>query len=405
MELLTEKEINYIAKKCGFTKVLDCVTEEFPDKVLGYLGDHLKLIIEVESNGIRSKLNLFVKCMPRYDKWKAEYLMDIKFFKKEYVMLSTLFNEFENHKGIRKWRPDLLFTKEDIFVFENVALLGYQMPHNQHTMSYEDVKATVETLARFHAQSYIYEEKKSKELGRPYRIWEDYSDYLQEPNRGLSWRDTGRNAAIDYLKVYSTHRTKPNFNRYIGEVIPALFDTAMELMKPSTEYRNVVSHRDLWTNNIFLKKESGSCHALFVDYQTVVYASPMLDLSSLIYFNTTKRDRDAWTKEFIDIYYAVLSNELDTAGIDIEQILSKSIISEAYDKSLVFALTQAALITPISSMGKQKREEIFDDPESSERINVVSRSKEFIDYAKEDSNYQTRVTEVLDEIVERYVFP
>lgn len=99
MELLTRKEINYIAKQCGFTKVLDCVTEEFPDKVLGYLGDHLKLIIEVESNGTKTKLNLFVKCMPRYDKWKAKYLTDLKFFKKEYVMLSSLFNEFENHKG------------------------------------------------------------------------------------------------------------------------------------------------------------------------------------------------------------------------------------------------------------------------------------------------------------------
>lgn len=280
------------------------------------------------------------------------------------------------------------------------------MPHNQKTMHYEDVKATVETLARFHAQSYIYEEKKSKELGRPYRIWEDYSDYLHEPNRGLSWRDTGRNAAIEYLKVYSTHRTKPNFNRYIGKLIPALFDTAMELMKPSTEYRNVVAHRDLWTNNIFLKKEPNSpCHALFVDYQTVVYSSPMLDLSSLIYFNTTRSDREAWTKEFLELYYTVLSRELDTAGIDIEHILSKCVISEAYEKSLVFALTQAALITPIVAMSKKKREEIFDDPELSERINVVSRSKEFIDYAKEDANYQTRVTELLDEIVERYVFP
>ncbi|XP_075977878.1 uncharacterized protein LOC142977689 [Anticarsia gemmatalis] len=405
MELLNEHEIYLIAKQCGISNVINWTFEEFEDKIIGYLGDHLHLIIQAESNGIISKTKLFVKCMPRFDKWKAEYLNELNFFKKEYIMLSTLFTEFQNFEGLHKWRPKLLFIKEDLFVFENVSLQGYVMPHHQETLTFEELKASVATLARFHAQSYIFEERRSKMLGRPYRIWEDYSDYLQEPCKGSDWRNTGRNAVIDFLKEFSEYRSRSNFNKYLDLVVPILYDKAIELMKPSSEYRNVVVHRDLWTNNIFLKKEAGLYHALFVDFQTVLYCSPMLDLSSLIYFNTSRSDRNTWTDKLIWFYYAVLAKELEYGGVNVEDIFDKDTIMEAYEKSIVFGMTQAGLITPIVAMNKFKREEIFCNPESSRIANVVTRSKEFIDYAYEDDKYRARVTELFDEMVERFVLP
>lgn len=99
MELLTPAEILFITKKCGFSRVLKWTFQEIADKVIGYLGDHLNLIIEAESNGSKSEVVLFVKCMPRFDKWKAEYLNEVLFFKKEYVMLTQLFKEFDNPEG------------------------------------------------------------------------------------------------------------------------------------------------------------------------------------------------------------------------------------------------------------------------------------------------------------------
>ncbi|XP_075977938.1 uncharacterized protein LOC142977740 [Anticarsia gemmatalis] len=406
MDLLNQDEILLIAKQCGFSNVVKWTYEEFEDKTLGYLGDHLNLIIHVESNGINSELRLFVKCMPRFDHWKAEYLKELNFFKKEYIMLNALFNEFGASEGSPKWRPNLLFIKEDIFVFENVILQGYTIPHHQETLSFEELKATVATLARFHAQSYIYEERRSNELRRPFRIWEHYSDYLQEPSAGADWRNVGKDAVIEYLKVFSKHKSRPNFNKHLEIVIPTLYEKAMELMKPSPVYRNVVVHRDLWSNNIFLKKlASTSYHAMFVDYQTVLYCSPMLDLSSLIYFNTSRTSRHIWTNELISYYYAVLSEELKRSGVKVEDIIDKCSILKAYEESIVFGITQASLIIPIVAMSKEKREEIFYNPDSSKRANVVSRSKEFIEYAREDDKYRIRVTELFDEIVGRFILP
>lgn len=279
------------------------------------------------------------------------------------------------------------------------------MPSHRSTMSYDEIKATVHTLAKFHAQSYIYEENKSKELDRPYRIWDDYSDYLYEPHQGQKWRDAGRNAVIEYLNTYSTYKNKPNFSTCLQVVVPMLFDGALTLMKPSSVYRNVVIHRDLWSNNILLKKQANSkMHAMIIDFQTVLYSSPMLDLSSLMFFNTTRAFRNNHTTEIIEFYYKTLQEELKSNNLDLSTIFDATTLMKSYDESVMFGITQAAIIVPIIAMSAEKREELFSNPDTCAKINEVSRSDEFIDIAREDEIYRTRVTELLDEIVERYIF-
>lgn len=294
-----------------------------------------------------------------------------------------------------------------MFVFEDITELGYTMPYHRKVLSLDILKATVETLAIFHAQSYIFEEKKSRSLKRPYRIWEDYSDFLQEPITGnKDWRDVGRNAVIEFLKVYSKYRGELHFSKHLQFIIPMLFDGGLALMKPSTEYRNVIVHRDLWTNNILYKKfENTKYHALFVDFQTILYSSPMIDLCSLIFFNTTRSSRLQHTDELLDLYYDTLTKRLHVEGINVEDVLDKPTLIKAYKESVMFGITQAALIVPIVAMDSKTREDIFCDPEKNIKANVVSRSEEFIEIAREDHEYRSHVTELVDEIVERYVYP
>ncbi|XP_013186920.1 uncharacterized protein LOC106132131 [Amyelois transitella] len=405
MELLTNVEIASIAKQCGYRSVIDWSLEDLSDKVIGYLGDHLKLNIVVLFEGNQLDLKLFVKCMPRFDKWKAEYLKELSFFKKEFVMLSELFKEFPDKMGLREWRPKLYFIRNDLFVFEDVTQQGYKMPNHLEPMDLDDIITTVKTIARFHSESILFEERKSKSLGRSYSIWEDYKDYLQEPDKGKSWRDTGRNAVIDFLKEYSSFKTFSDFIQRIETVIPKLFDDAITLMAPKPEERNVIVHRDLWTNNILIKREYlGSSHAVIVDFQTVLYCCPMLDLSSLIYFNTTKLFRKKYTQEIINIYYETLSEELKFADLDINTFIDKTGLNLLYEKSIVFGITQAALIVPIATMPPEKKEEIYCNPETSAKANVVSRSEEFIEIARENKKYHDRVLELFDEIIERYIY-
>jgi hypothetical protein len=94
MELLNNDEIYRIIKPLGFSKVLKWSIKEYSDEIVGYLGEHLTLVVDVEIK----TLKFFVKCMPRWDKLKAEYLKELTFFKKEYMMMSKLFRNFKQGK-------------------------------------------------------------------------------------------------------------------------------------------------------------------------------------------------------------------------------------------------------------------------------------------------------------------
>lgn len=45
--------------------------------------------------------------------------------------------------GIKKWQPKLLYTKEELFVFEEVTEDGYVMPDQNNILSNDELNATV----------------------------------------------------------------------------------------------------------------------------------------------------------------------------------------------------------------------------------------------------------------------
>lgn len=98
MELLSKDEINQVIKQLGFAKALKWSLNNFSDSLIGYLGEHLKLTVDVESGSSKIELKFFVKCVPRFDVYLAEYLKETAFFKKEYAMLNSLFKLFREGK-------------------------------------------------------------------------------------------------------------------------------------------------------------------------------------------------------------------------------------------------------------------------------------------------------------------
>lgn len=306
--------------------------------------------------------------------------------------------------GEKKWRAKVLLVKEDLFVFEDLTELGYRMPLAQETMTFEEIQSIVISVARFHAQTFIIEENLSQKLNRPYRLWEEYSEILTETRKGQQWREVGSNAVIDFLKVYSKHKLKPNFATILNKTVPKLFEDAFKLMDPSNKYRNTIVHRDLWTNNIFLKQNDDlSIHALILDFQTVIYSPPMLDLTSLLYFNTDSNFRNNHTKYLIDLYYCILTNELELCDIDVINIIDKQTLYQSYEDSILFGITQASLIIPLTVMDEDTKNKLFGNPSTYHKMSMVSRSEELIECSSNDDKYRQRITELFDELIERFI--
>lgn len=102
MEMLNRDEICIIvntSKNNKNFKILKWSLVNYAEQLIGYLGDHLKLTVEIQDNDAKQELRYFVKCEPRFDNWKKEYLKKVPFFKKEFYMLSSLFTQFNHAEG------------------------------------------------------------------------------------------------------------------------------------------------------------------------------------------------------------------------------------------------------------------------------------------------------------------
>lgn len=101
MEFFNENDITSILNQCGIWKVnnLSWTVNDYSDKLVGYLGEHLSLTVYFETENNQRNMKFFIKCIPRFDEWKANYLRETMFFNKEYVMLSSLFKNFQDAVG------------------------------------------------------------------------------------------------------------------------------------------------------------------------------------------------------------------------------------------------------------------------------------------------------------------
>ncbi|GLV55391.1 uncharacterized protein CBL_21014 [Carabus blaptoides fortunei] len=174
-----------------------------------------------------------------------------------YTMLKSLFNNADNYKC--DYMTDCYFTvKNDLLVFEDMSTDGY-VANKFGTLELDlhHLLIGLDALAKFHAGSIIYETRKSKMLGKPYKLLDEYSEYLQEP---LYRRDDdylGNKMFKSYIKaVTALIDLVPQFEgrrREIKEKYLTQVDRVYELVKKSDSFCNVICHGDLWTCNILYK--------------------------------------------------------------------------------------------------------------------------------------------------------
>lgn len=357
MENLLGEEVykKLLEKRFNNSNLKLIATEYKPlsENVKGFMRDHYKLKIFYDDNGKNLSVNFFVKTKPN-DEFRLKVSEETKVFKKENFLHDVLLREFSKYDLDVSFAAKCYYCIPDkVLIMEDLSERGFRLAKRQ-TFSKEQVKCLLKSLALYHGAGFAYESKKSKELGRQYNIFEEYSSFFEEnffTAEGFS-NDFLKNSISIIIKFIDlTNRSdeyKNKFKRlfYKTEVGKVFAEQPSELTK-------ICTHGNLWSNNVmfnFLENTVKSCCLL--DFQVIRYFYPAFDVLLAVHFNTDHTFLEQDYYELYDYYYSALTEILLKYNLLIDDVLPKQDFYTAFNLVEVEAMVQVISINIVTSLPK-----------------------------------------------------
>lgn len=256
-------------------------------QVTGYMGQYFILKTTISRpdmpNGHRV-YNFFTKIPPPITSPQYEWIQEYGSFKKEVELYKTVFPEVLKNLEKRSI-PEYFFGHEnDIIILEDMAHAGFAMTDKFVSFDLQHCQIVMKTLAKFHAQSIIFEELEKK------NVYDEFSHCMQETLWPLAQQGNSKRMFDAAVKgSTSLFDFVENLNdcdrRELKKILAAhSIDHAKKLI-PSEKHRNVLCHGDLWSNNVLFKyKPNGKPEACcFIDFQLVRYVPRSMFIYSLFF--------------------------------------------------------------------------------------------------------------------------
>jgi hypothetical protein len=427
-DLLSREEwCDIIAKKLEASDfyLLETNIGPLSEDQMGFMGDHLKLqatVLHSEGNQ-EQKLEFFAKSVPMKNKVFQEYVETIQAFKKEVGFFSNLLPDLkkciikskrtleDDNSSAHFWTCECYLSKPDIIVLEDLVALGFQHTDSRSPMDYDHCILMLQTLARYHAASVIFEERRPKisTSGQACQIIDAYPDIFFETewvateghpgNRFMKASVKGMISMLEHLPNYG--QNYENFD-VICKKLPQTLEKMCEFVKPSTKFRNVVCHGDLWVNNIFFRYNDSNkpIEARFVDFQLIRYNPPASEVMWFLHLVTRRHFRESNMDVFLTTYYQSFSSELLSHHLDADLLVPWNEFTESCNFYQDAGRMAAALYFQQCMMTGEYLKMIFSDPNHMTMFQLTDKSQYLIECYQNDPIFRERNTEVLEEMIE-----
>lgn len=379
-------------------------------EVTGLLGEHAILTVSLKNplSGIQEEDSFFVKFFPK-NKSVADFASGIGAFTKEFFVYDLL-KRYQN-AGIKvdTCAPVCYAKKpENYLILDNLYSQGYKKVNKNEPLEYQTVLVVLQSLAKLHAASFIYEEQITKEVGTKYTLWDEFEEKFEETfyndrkdfanAAGLQASLKGLLKEIEIFKLDGKLRSEKNFQT----VAETIFQRIYELVKPSDRFRNCLCHGDLWAANFLIKYDENGRpkDCKFVDFQCGRYVPPAHDVLSTIYLTTSTEFRRKYMYQVIGMYYSYLEKHLKSAGLEARKIISFTDFMESCEEQKLFAILQAATYFPLILIDDEQIGQCFSDPLIFEKGLLEDRSYLVLKHMKTDPIYEKRVKESVMDLKE-----
>lgn len=182
--------------------------------------------------------------------------------------------------------------------------------HDTSVVSNADNSKSFHFTFRFHALSYTAKHRdhvKFREIISDIHDSHPISVYKSSDNALFRFGKRGIDGLLRRNGLYREHEQTRRFDELLRNSKNSL-RRALEPREPFS----VVCHGDFNRNNVmFRHDEAGNpVDALLFDFGTPLYGSPALDLSFLLYMNTTQTVRQSRWDDLLDAYCSTLASSV-----------------------------------------------------------------------------------------------
>ncbi|XP_067007875.2 uncharacterized protein [Anabrus simplex] len=380
-------------------------------EVVGFQGDHFRVKLSVSVDGQQpQEFNMFVKTVPVGSDFKTVFVVATNAYVKEISIYTSIFEEFRKYGLIPQetpWAPKCFLTRSDLLVMEDLISAGFRMFNKFEYMDFPHCKIVLSTLARLHAASIIYEEKEKLRTGRncslnelfPVTLFETM--YPGDPENVMSiTMRTGIKSVLEMIKVMENYGMKSKYLNTILQSFKQKAELIFEYVKPSNKYRNVVSHGDLWPNNLMFRYAENSGvpeEVRLVDYQMVRYAPPALDVMSFLHLVTNREFRRNNLETLLSLYHGQLVRVLERHDVNVipwEEFL-ESCRHYAQAARIIVPLIQHAVLLPDHLLAT-----LLSTKASYEKFILKDRGDVVVQCFKDVEYYKERLTGDIEELIE-----
>lgn len=374
-------------------------TSPLSENPVGFWGDHI--ILKIYNDNLEI-CEFFLKAIPLHIEKRMEFIHETGFFIKE-MKFYQHFTPVLNNLSSQSWAPICYLVKDEHYIVLENLKDHKTFESQQQTFDSEHFRVAIKTLAIFHASSLIYEQKfgslSSNEM--------DMLEEVSYPKREGSIRCIQLESAVKVLskiiQLIPKYQNSSKLNEIL-EKFPLIMRSIYDFVETSDKYKNVISHGDLWLNNIMFKYDANekveTCK--FIDFQFARYAPPAVDLATLIYTSTTSLFRETHLNDVLNIYCDALESELMRNNIKLD-VLPRDEIVKSLSEYRMSGLIESLLFNHLTMLPSNLASEMMNSSDEYEKFITKCRADKCLKAFQQDY-YRERITEILCELIDNFIF-
>ncbi|PSN52863.1 hypothetical protein C0J52_14468 [Blattella germanica] len=254
--------------------------------------------------------------------------------------------------------PQYYHVSKDFLVMEDLTARGFRMPDAKVGLDLEQSLLVMSTLAKFHAASVILHQRNPQ-------AFDKFNVLLyQEPDLFVPYGNHVSGLALTLADELANWGKE--WHKYVGKLrylATNFLSRAGEVATKRSGF-NVLNHGDLWVHNMMFK--NGSAGIRLLDFQTVYFGSPAVDLNYFIATSPSFEVRANHMERLIEEYHKTLCNTLTALKYE-GKLITLEELQQEIDKKALFGLF--SLIGPCALMQCDPDKQFSFDESLSKGIN------------------------------------